>query len=366
MKILLPFLVLFISISSFAQNNYSLQYDGTDDYVDLPSNNTFALGSDSNLTIMTWINTTVTSGSSSIIQGWYGFGYQVYLSNGLINFVLREPNGNGVGLLSTSSVNDGNWHNITTVLEGNDVRIYIDGSIDNQGVFNNTVSGNGTDNLSLGHSPWASEYFNGNIDDVQMWNIALDSVTIDQYMNCPPTGNENNLVAYWDFEEGISSPSTINDLTSNSNDGTLNNGVVWSSDVPTFNCPIDTCTYTDTTFVTVYDTITFYDTVHIAVTDTLIMDITLTGVPSPNNSNTMLVYPNPANTMVNIDNGDYASMSGYSLKILNSLGQEVFNSNITVPMFSIPVSTIGPEGTYYIQVLDDNTDIIKIKTLILQ
>ena len=131
-----------------------------------------------------------------------------------------------------------------------------------------------------------------------------------------------------------------------------------------------TCTDTiqifDTTFVTINDTVTYNDTVLTSVTDTLIMDITLTGIPLPNNTNTMLVYPNPASDVVIIDNGDYLSMSGYTLKIINSLGQEVFNSTINIPVFSIPVSTLGSVGTYYIQVFDTSPNIVQTKALILQ
>ena len=102
-----------------------------------------------------------------------------------------------------------------------------------------------------------------------------------------------------------------------------------------------------------------------SVTDTLIIDVSLTGVTPPNNTNTILVYPNPSNDIVIIDNGDYLSMSGYTLKIINSLGQEVFNSIINVSQFQIPVSVLGSVGLYYIQVFDDNSSLLETKKLIL-
>jgi len=116
---------------------------------------------------------------------------------------------------------------------------------------------------------------------------------------------------------------------------------------------------TDTIFVTTYDTILT------SVTDTLIIDITLTGIPLPNNTNTIMVYPNPASDVVMIDNGNYSTMTGYTLKIINTLGQEVFNSNINVPQFQIPVSNIGTEGLYYIEVFDDNNTLLETKKLVL-
>jgi PKD repeat protein len=133
----------------------------------------------------------------------------------------------------------------------------------------------------------------------------------------------------------------------------------------TFVTIYDTTEVFDTTFVTIYDTITYYDTVLVSVTDTLIIDVSLTGVAPPNNINTMKVYPNPANDVVIIDNGDYSIMSNYTLKILNTLGQEVFNSFINIPQFQIPVSVLGAVGLYYIQVFDDNNSLLETKKLML-
>ena len=48
-------------------------------------------------------------------------------------------------------------------------------------------------------------------------------------MSTPPTGSELGLVGYWNFNEGTG--TTVNDLSSNDNDGTIN-GASWSTDVP--------------------------------------------------------------------------------------------------------------------------------------
>ena len=42
----------------------------------------------------------------------------------------------------------------------------------------------------------------------------------------------------------------------------------------------------DTNYISIYDTITYYDSVLISVTDTLIINVNLSGISSPNNSNT--------------------------------------------------------------------------------
>ena len=56
-------------------------------------------------------------------------------------------------------------------------------------------------------------------------------------MNCPPTGNESNLVGYWNFEEGEG--NTAYDLSGNENDGTIN-GAAYSSDISEQSCQLTT------------------------------------------------------------------------------------------------------------------------------
>ena len=125
-------------------------------------------------------------------------------------------------------------------------------------------------------------------------------------------------------------------------------------------------TYYDTNYISIYDTITYYDSVLISVTDTLIINVNLSGISSPNNSNTLKIYPNPANNIVFIDNGNFNSMSNYNLKIINSLGQEVFNSFITIPQFQIPITSFGGLGLYYIQLYNDTGGLLEIRKLIIQ
>ena len=127
----------------------------------------------------------------------------------------------------------------------------------------------------------------------------------------------------------------------------------------------DTLTTYDTLITQVFDTLTIYDTTYISisVTDTLYIDITITGVP--NIDNTISVYPNPASDVVIIDNGNYNNMSNYNLMIFNSLSQQVFSSQINTQQFQIPVSTLGAEGTYFIQIFDGNNNLVATKYLVL-
>ena len=61
--------------------------------------------------------------------------------------------------------------------------------------------------------------YDGKMDDVSFWSIALSLEEIQAYMDCSPEGNEEGIIGYWDFEEG--SGETALDL-SNGNNGIIN------------------------------------------------------------------------------------------------------------------------------------------------
>ena len=107
---------------------------------------------------------------------------------------------------SNTFVADNNWHFIVGVKQGNNYSIYVDG------VLESTVSGlcsfSGSNlNMMLGtHLAWVNQggddWFDGLIDNVSIWDIALTQQEIQNYLNCPLLGSEIGLVGYWNFEEG--------------------------------------------------------------------------------------------------------------------------------------------------------------------
>jgi hypothetical protein len=131
----------------------------------------------------------------------------------------------------------------------------------------------------------------------------------------------------------------------------------------------DTVTVQDTLVTQVYDTITthinVYDTVLVSVTDTLIINSTL-NLPAPNNNNVIKVYPNPASDHITIDNGNFALMAGYTLKIENTAGQQVFNSVINQSQFYLDISTWTGNGMYYIHLIDPQNNTITIRKIVVQ
>lgn len=123
---------------------------------------------------------------------------------------------------------------------------------------------------------------------------------------------------------------------------------------------LDTCT------ITVNDTISVIDTTYISITDTLIINTTLSGINPPGNVNTIKIYPNPASTHLFIDNGNFSSMNGYTIKIDNSLGQTVFNQQVSQQQFYVDLSSWSGNGTYFVYLIDNLSSIIEIRKVVLQ
>ena len=111
--------------------------------------------------------------------------------------------------------------------------------------------------------------------------------------------------------------------------------------------------------------VTIYDTLLTTVTDTLIINTTLS-LPAPNNENTILIYPNPASDHVTIDNGNFAAMAGYSIKIENNAGQQVFQSAITQAQFYVDLSTWTGNGLYFVHLIDAQGNTVTVRKIVLQ
>ena len=121
---------------------------------------------------------------------------------------------------------------------------------------------------------------------------------------------------------------------------------------------------TDQEISTLYSQNICYQSV--TVTDTLIIN---TGILSYNPityNNTITIYPNPAKDHITIDFGTLTNVVGYSIKIVNTLGQEVFNKPMNTQQYYIPLNSWSGQGVYFVNVIDAQGHTIDIKKIILQ
>ena len=127
----------------------------------------------------------------------------------------------------------------------------------------------------------------------------------------------------------------------------------------------DTISVMDTVKVTVNDTVKVYDTLRTSVTDTLIITLKKVGL-NQNQRNSIKAFPNPTTDQLVIDNGDYALMSGYQMKLVTSTGKTVFENLIDQQQFTIDLSQFGGKGLYFLQLYDPNDALMDVRKIILQ
>lgn len=219
----------------------ALSFDGVNDYISLSSNIPYTNNA---ITIDAWIKTTSSSGLEDIIS-WgnttYGststtrinvVEFRVY--NGKLSFVLND-NSLFYEIASTDFVNTGKWMHVAVVKSGTNIKLYINGQMANATVTGNVAAAplpNVTNigvlayNGGSGYNITGGSYFLGDIDQIRVWNTAKNISEISTNMFVETSGNESDLVASYNFNQGvangINTVSSLLDNSVNAYNGTLN------------------------------------------------------------------------------------------------------------------------------------------------
>lgn len=108
---------------------------------------------------------------------------------------------------------------------------------------------------------------------------------------------------------------------------------------------------------------------NITVTDTLIINVGQLSYTNPvTYANAITIAPNPASTQVNINFSNITDLNGGTIKIINSLGQQVATTRITATgtNTTMTLNTWGGHGMYFVQIVNPQGQIVDIKKIILQ
>ena len=215
-------------------NTYSMQFDGANEYLSI--GNPTEVNFDSDMSMSFWIKyTNISSGYITAIAKMSGGTdpqWRVYLGNqtgGTKDVRLQTWNGtartqtNSSGLISHNQ-----WHHIAVTIEDgvtNGTKLYIDGTT----AFTSTHS-MVSSSYNFQIAGVGSNYFNGLIDEVALFDSALSSTDVAALRD---TGGANPVPAdisslsptgWWRMGDGAASWDgtnwTIPDQTANGNDAT--------------------------------------------------------------------------------------------------------------------------------------------------
>nr|VFK36475.1 MAG: FG-GAP repeat-containing protein [Candidatus Kentron sp. SD]VFK39126.1 MAG: FG-GAP repeat-containing protein [Candidatus Kentron sp. SD]VFK77798.1 MAG: FG-GAP repeat-containing protein [Candidatus Kentron sp. SD] len=130
-----------------------------------------------------------------------------------------------------ASLTQSQWHHVALTMEGGTARVYVDGALVGSDTFSfGSVTGNP---FRIGNANGTSNFFEGSIDEVRLWNVAHSAEEINQYKDVALTGSLPGLVGCWRFTGGEAS-----DYSDNGRHGTLHgfsdvNGALTESPIPT-------------------------------------------------------------------------------------------------------------------------------------
>ena len=110
------------------------------------------------------------------------------------------------------------WHHIAGTYNGSRFILYVDGVVVADVARTGTLAST-TQPLTLGNKPVLDRPFDGDLDEVHVWNIARTAMQIQAARSSELTGTETGLVAYFRFNEGAG--QIVSDATTNNNSGTL-------------------------------------------------------------------------------------------------------------------------------------------------
>ena len=216
-----------------------LQFDGSDDYVSVPDDNSLDITDE--ITIEAWVRINDFSSKGYMLAKNFGdFGdggemaYAVYIhQNESLMVVLDDVEEN-----TQYTVPTGQWKHLVLTWDGSIITLFVDGSETWSTSKSGSLSTNdqrlviGARNDSGG--PDTVNHFNGIIDELRIHSIALSAAEVqvryddtkgDPGGEDPPP--ESSLVMDIQFDEG--SGNTAYDSTSFQNDGMLTNGPTWTT-----------------------------------------------------------------------------------------------------------------------------------------
>jgi hypothetical protein len=82
--------------------------------------------------------------------------------------------------------------------------------------------------------------------------------------------------------------------------------------------------------------------------------------------NTFKIYPNPVSDILMLENSQYLVMSGYKMQLVNTLGQVVYNANITQSIQSFNLSGLVKNAVYFVKLIDDKGTVLETKKIVLE
>jgi len=177
---------------SGGKSGNAFTFNGTNAYVSLPrTSSQFDFTGDFSISI--WMKQ---SADGNIFENFYGtsttvrYGYNLYTQSGRIRFAIYTGTATHLGECSTPIVTNTMYHIVITKTTSSAYKTYVNGNL----ATTSTVSGNITNNpvynalnqVNIGSDVYngsRNSYYNGQIDELNIWNRELTSTEVTEVYN---------------------------------------------------------------------------------------------------------------------------------------------------------------------------------------
>ena len=226
------------------QNVYSIDYGGTDEYLNFGHDGVFNFGdgsSDDPFSWSVWVNMTDATSFVIIVNGKFAtdgqYEFTTDTADKLHVALIDESTNKYIGRkYNTALTSDqGSWIHLAFTYSGNSlssgVKIYRNATQVDDANFQSlpyVAMENLASDTKAGAGTYSNVYANGKMDELSLWNKELSSSEItDIYNSGTPTdlsahSGAANLIGWWRMGDGSTFP-TIVDSSTNSNSGTMTN-----------------------------------------------------------------------------------------------------------------------------------------------
>ncbi|MEM9341205.1 MAG: LamG-like jellyroll fold domain-containing protein, partial [Bacteroidota bacterium] len=200
----------FFTSSLLSTSNLSLSFDGTAQYVLLPS--AFSVFESPTLTVEAWVNPA--TATSYIVMAHQTGGWDFYVSGGF----LRAARAGIDTYTSSATVPIGVWTHVAITYDNGILRFYKNGVFVEQTTY--TLFGSTSDDYDIGGRSTNVQYSEQLIDEVRIWNTVRTDIEIGENYAAELNGSEPGLVGYFPLNDGLGS-TLASDLSSSGIDGIL-------------------------------------------------------------------------------------------------------------------------------------------------
>jgi len=166
----------------------SLKFDGSNDYVEVPNDDSIDLGDTDRLTVSAWMKADDTWEDLPLVE--HRGSYSLYVNDW---WWFTEPTFDVDDATAYGGeVYSDQWHHIVATYDGSTGRLYLDGSLEDTEDFGDMDGAGDPLRFAVSTAGWGTDgtdFLDGNLDEVRIYERKLSDTEVEQLWKTPTEGS---------------------------------------------------------------------------------------------------------------------------------------------------------------------------------